>query len=418
MISLNRSCASGSVLTSGCHCWASLRKARLISASDARALDAEDLVVVAFGGGHRRPRIREATRRATGSPRRYAGGSDARRLGTAADAPRLTVALTFDHDAISDSVRRGDPPVKFSHGEFGPRGRRPADPRRCSPRARDPVDLVRAGPHAGRRSPTRSTRSSPAATSSPATAGTTRTSPSSPPEEQARSCERCVEAVRGADRRARRRASARRTGRSAPGTLALVEAAGFAYDSLAHGRRLPALPRPPRRPPLGRGRDHLGRGRARWSRCRSTGRLDDWPLLRAGPGPRRAVRAVAGPRDLDSSELRYAHAHAPGGLLTVTMHPECIGRGHRMAMLERSSTRPRRSPASSSSGSTLSWTAGPPRTPRIRAPASREPDVEITCRRRAAQTVLCDDASRRRRNPGMDRSVAVPQRAARLAAEL
>ena len=35
--------------------------------------------------------------------------------------PRLTVALTFDHDAISDSVRRGDPPVKLSHAEFGPR---------------------------------------------------------------------------------------------------------------------------------------------------------------------------------------------------------------------------------------------------------------------------------------------------------
>ena len=35
--------------------------------------------------------------------------------------PSLTVALTFDHDAISDSIRRGDPPVKLSHGEFGPR---------------------------------------------------------------------------------------------------------------------------------------------------------------------------------------------------------------------------------------------------------------------------------------------------------
>ncbi len=31
------------------------------------------------------------------------------------DAPRLTVAITVDHDAISDSVRRGDSPVKFSH---------------------------------------------------------------------------------------------------------------------------------------------------------------------------------------------------------------------------------------------------------------------------------------------------------------
>ena len=37
------------------------------------------------------------------------------------ERPRLTVALTFDHDAISDSVRRGDPPVKLSHGEFGAR---------------------------------------------------------------------------------------------------------------------------------------------------------------------------------------------------------------------------------------------------------------------------------------------------------
>src|SRR5437588_8213896 len=35
--------------------------------------------------------------------------------------PRLTVALTFDGDALSDAVRRGDSPVKLSHGEFGPR---------------------------------------------------------------------------------------------------------------------------------------------------------------------------------------------------------------------------------------------------------------------------------------------------------
>ena len=36
-----------------------------------------------------------------------------------------------------------------------------------------------------------------------------------------------------------------------------------------------------------------------------------------------------------TEELRYAWAHAPGGLLTITMHPECIGRGSRMAMLAR-----------------------------------------------------------------------------------
>jgi len=37
------------------------------------------------------------------------------------DEPRLTVALTVDADFISDSIRRGDPPVKVSHGEFGAR---------------------------------------------------------------------------------------------------------------------------------------------------------------------------------------------------------------------------------------------------------------------------------------------------------
>src|SRR5436190_8146644 len=35
--------------------------------------------------------------------------------------PRLSVAITVDHDAISDSIRRADSVVKFSHAEFGPR---------------------------------------------------------------------------------------------------------------------------------------------------------------------------------------------------------------------------------------------------------------------------------------------------------
>ena len=35
--------------------------------------------------------------------------------------PTLSVAITVDHDAMSDSIRRGDPPVKLSHAEFGPR---------------------------------------------------------------------------------------------------------------------------------------------------------------------------------------------------------------------------------------------------------------------------------------------------------
>ena len=35
------------------------------------------------------------------------------------------------------------------------------------------------------------------------------------------------------------------------------------------------------------------------------------------------------------AELSYAHEQEPGGVLTLTMHPEAIGRGSRLAMLER-----------------------------------------------------------------------------------
>jgi peptidoglycan/xylan/chitin deacetylase (PgdA/CDA1 family) len=64
--------------------------------------------------------------------------------------------------------------------------------------------------------------------------------------------------------------------------------------------------------------------------------LDDWPQFE--PAPERGRDGLTAPSrvlEVWTEELMYAHAHAPGGLLTVTMHPECIGRGSRMAMLER-----------------------------------------------------------------------------------
>ncbi|MGZ3631955.1 MAG: polysaccharide deacetylase family protein, partial [Candidatus Limnocylindrales bacterium] len=63
--------------------------------------------------------------------------------------------------------------------------------------------------------------------------------------------------------------------------------------------------------------------------------LDDWPQFEPGErgvGPMSATSKV---EEIWTDELRYAHAHAPGGVLTFTMHPECIGRGSRMALLER-----------------------------------------------------------------------------------
>jgi peptidoglycan/xylan/chitin deacetylase (PgdA/CDA1 family) len=63
--------------------------------------------------------------------------------------------------------------------------------------------------------------------------------------------------------------------------------------------------------------------------------LDDWPHFEPSAS---AVGPLAAPSkvlEIWSEEIRYAHAHVPGGVVTITMHPECIGRGSRMAMLER-----------------------------------------------------------------------------------
>jgi hypothetical protein len=62
--------------------------------------------------------------------------------------------------------------------------------------------------------------------------------------------------------------------------------------------------------------------------------MDDWPQFE----PNATRDGMAPPSkvlEIWLAEVDYAWRHAPGGLLTVTMHPECIGRGHRMAMLEQ-----------------------------------------------------------------------------------
>src|SRR5439155_6139189 len=73
------------------------------------------------GGSPARP-IRASGRppRARSAPPGYDAAVD-RLMEPPIEAPRLTVAITFDSDAMSDGIRRGDSPVKLSHGEFGPR---------------------------------------------------------------------------------------------------------------------------------------------------------------------------------------------------------------------------------------------------------------------------------------------------------
>lgn len=243
--------------------------------------------------------------------------------------PRLTVALTFDHDAISDSVRRGDSPVKVSHAEFGHRVgvRRILDllaresipstwfvPGHTLVTFPDDTDAILEGGH------------------ELACHGWYHEDLSElPAGEQESILGRSVEAVR-------RVTGAAPKGFRAPywalgaETLPLVLAAGFEYDSslMADDYR-PYHVRLGDRHSVEEGsafgaESALAEVPVYWA-------MDDWPHFEPGPG-RAGLAAPSKVLEIWTAELRYAHAHAPGGLLTVTMHPECIGRGHRMAMLD------------------------------------------------------------------------------------
>ena len=245
--------------------------------------------------------------------------------------PRLTVALTFDHDSLSDSIRRGDSPVKFSHAEFGhnvgvprildllERERIPASwfvPGSTMEIYPEDTDAILAGGH------------------ELATHGWFHEDFSAlPADEQRAILDRSIDAVR-------RVTGAAPKGFRAPywalgsETLGLVEDAGFVYDSSlqADDYRVYRVRRGDRHSttegstfgPEGRLLEVPGY----WG-------MDDWPYFEPGDDGRDGLAAPSRVLEIWIAELRYAHAHAPGGLLTLTMHPECIGRGHRMAMLEQ-----------------------------------------------------------------------------------
>ncbi len=66
--------------------------------------------------------------------------------------------------------------------------------------------------------------------------------------------------------------------------------------------------------------------------------LDDFPMFEFVMDGTASVQGLAsGSHVLEiwSDELAYAHQQLPGAVLTYTMHPEVIGRGHRMLMLGR-----------------------------------------------------------------------------------
>ena len=249
-----------------------------------------------------------------------------------ADRRRLTVALTFDHDSISDGVRRGDSPVKMSHAEFGVRV--------GAPRI---LELLAAhGIVSTWFVPGHTLVTFPESTAAILAGGHEigchgwfhEDAAQLAAGEERAMVERCATAVAGATGERPRgwRAPYWSLGRR---SLEIIEAAGFAYDSslMADDYRLYRVRHGDRHSVKKGSRfgpeSSLVEAPVSWA-------LDDWPHFEpSASGDRDGLSAPSKVLEIWTEELRYAHAHAPGGLLTITMHPECIGRGHRMAMLER-----------------------------------------------------------------------------------
>jgi peptidoglycan/xylan/chitin deacetylase (PgdA/CDA1 family) len=118
-------------------------------------------------------------------------------------------------------------------------------------------------------------------------------------------------------------------------TLELVEEFGFLYDS-----SLMADDYRPFHPRIG---DHVARGepleRGRESRVWELPlcfELDDWPHFQFNFDPYRKGGATPSQvLEIWTGEFDWMHEHVDRGILTVCMHPQVIGRGHRMAMLEQ-----------------------------------------------------------------------------------
>ena len=118
-------------------------------------------------------------------------------------------------------------------------------------------------------------------------------------------------------------------------TLALLEEYGFLYDTSLHTDDFtPFRPRigdrVSRDEPLVRGRE------ANLWELPMSFELDDWPHFTFMFSPNRTgLSAPSKVLEIWTGELDWMDEHVDGGVLVVAMHPQVIGRGHRVAMLER-----------------------------------------------------------------------------------
>ncbi len=118
-----------------------------------------------------------------------------------------------------------------------------------------------------------------------------------------------------------------------PATLGLLETYNFRYDS-----SLMADDFRPYRPRIGdrvSQQEPLVPGRlARLWELPIAFEFDDWVHFQFNFTPyRNGTSAPSKVLEIWIAELDWMHTNVDGGILTVTMHPQVIGRGHRIAML-------------------------------------------------------------------------------------
>ena len=245
-------------------------------------------------------------------------------------AARLTVALTFDHDSLSDGIRRNDSPVKLSHAEFG---HRVGVPRILELLEREQIASTWFVPGWTMATYADDTEKLLKGGHELACHGWFHEDFAELSRDaQIAVIDRWVVAAKAAS-------GAMPKGFRAPywslgvDTLQLIADTGFTYDS--------SLMADDYRPYRVRMNDVFSTRGSTFGEESALlevpvyWTLDDWPQFEPdGARGRDGMSTPSKVLEIWLAELHYAHAHAPGGLLTVTMHPECIGRGHRMAMLE------------------------------------------------------------------------------------
>ena len=63
--------------------------------------------------------------------------------------------------------------------------------------------------------------------------------------------------------------------------------------------------------------------------------LDDFPAFEYVSGRNTGLKAPSAVEEIWRGDFDYAYEHCTGGIYNLTMHPQVIGRGHRMLLLER-----------------------------------------------------------------------------------